>query len=498
MQITPKALSVSGLTASGRAYDGTSVALLGGTAVLLPPGALGTGTTSDGKPYTGDAVALSGTAAGNFVDPSAGTAKAVTLSGLTLTGADSGNFTLSPSVGLTADITPKALSVTASNQSKTFGQSLTFGSGSTLFTSNGLQNGETIGTVTLTCAGGDAAAGVMSYPITPSAATGGSFSASNYAIDYVAGTLTVDAAATSTILSTSGSPSSFSGAVTFTATVVPAPSSGTVQFYDNGLALGSPVPLSGAQAQLITSTLSTGNHSITATYSGSTDHAGSTATAMNQTVEKATPAITTPPTATDITFGQSLANTTLNGGAASVLGSFTFTAPATEPPVGTASHSVTFIPADTLNYENAITSVSVTVNAAATPFEAWAANPAYGLTEGINDGPLDDPDFDGFSNLLEFVLGGGPMASSQAIQPKLTKSAEIWVFSYHRSHLSESSTIQLVEYGNDLTGWTPLTIPADTVGAVTITPGASSDFVEVSIPPQGANGFARLKVTVTP
>ena len=498
VQITPKALSVSGLTASGRAYDGTSVALLGGTAVLLPPGAPGTGTTSDGKPYTGDAVALSGTAVGNFVDPSAGTAKAVTLSGLTLTGADSGNFTLSPSVGLTADITPKALTVTASNQSKTFGQSLTFGSGSTLFTSNGLQNGETIGTVTLTCAGGDAAAGVMSYPITPSAATGGSFSASNYAIDYVAGTLTVDAAATSTTLSTSGSPSTFGGAVTFTATVVPAPSSGTVQFYDNGLALGSPVPLSGGQAQLTTSTLATGNHSITATYAGSNDHAGSTATAMNQTVEKATPAITTPPTATDITFGQSLANTTLNGGAASVSGSFIFIAPATEPPVGTASHSVTFTPADTLNYENAITSVSVTVNAAATPFEAWAANPAYGLTEGINDGPLDDPDFDGFSNLLEFVLSGGPMASSQAIQPKLTKSAEIWVFSYHRSHLSESSTIQLVEYGNSLTGWTPLTIPADTAGAVTITPGASSDYVEVSIPPQGANGFARLKVTVTP
>ncbi len=69
------------------------------------------------------------------------------------------------------------------------------------------------------------------------------------------------------------------------------------------------------------------------------------------------------------------------------------------------------------------------------------------------------------------------------------------MFSYDRSHLAKSSTTQVVEYGSDLTGWTPLTIPADSAGAVTITPGASSDHVEVSVPPQGANGFVRLKVS---
>ncbi len=102
-------------------------------------------------------------------------------------------------------------------------------------------------------------------------------------------------------------------------------------------------------------------------------------------------------------------------------GTFAFTAPAIVPPVGTASHSVTFTPADTANYQTATTSVSVTVNAAQTAFETWAADPAQGLTAGVDDGPLDDPDRDGFSNLLEFVLGGEPMASSQAIRPKLTQ-----------------------------------------------------------------------------
>ena len=43
---------------------------------------------------------------------------------------------------------PAALAITANNASKTYGQTLTFAG--TEFTSLGLQNGETIGSVTLT------------------------------------------------------------------------------------------------------------------------------------------------------------------------------------------------------------------------------------------------------------------------------------------------------------------------------------------------------------
>jgi hypothetical protein len=46
-----------------------------------------------------------------------------------------------------------------------------------------------------------------------------------------------------------------------------------------------------------------------------------------------------------------------------VSGSFAFTTPATIPTVGISSQSVTFTPTDTSNYNNATTSVSVTVNA---------------------------------------------------------------------------------------------------------------------------------------
>jgi hypothetical protein len=70
-----------------------------------------------------------------------------------------------------------------------------FGSGSTLFTSVGLQNEETIGSVTLAVSGngGAATASVAGSPYTimPSAATGGTFMAGNYMISYANGLLTV-------------------------------------------------------------------------------------------------------------------------------------------------------------------------------------------------------------------------------------------------------------------------------------------------------------------
>ncbi len=60
------------------------------------------------------------------------------------------------------------LSVTAGAESKTYGQTLVFGGGSALFTSTKLQNGETIGSVTLAVSGngGAATASVAGSPYT--------------------------------------------------------------------------------------------------------------------------------------------------------------------------------------------------------------------------------------------------------------------------------------------------------------------------------------------
>jgi len=79
--------------------------------------------------------------------------------------------------------------VTADNQSKLVGNTFIFTGNE--FTSSGLQFAETIGSVTLTSAGAPAPAPVGPYPIVASAATGGTFSTSNYTISYVNGLMTV-------------------------------------------------------------------------------------------------------------------------------------------------------------------------------------------------------------------------------------------------------------------------------------------------------------------
>ena len=69
------------------------------------------------------------------------------------------------------------------------------------------------------------------------------------------------------------------------------------------------------------------------------------------------------------------------------------------------------------------------------------------------------------------------------------------VFEYNRHDDSlPPGTTQIVQYGNDLVGWTDITIPATSAGAVTITPGTPSDQVRVVIPDIGDKMFARLKV----
>ncbi len=101
--ITQKALTVSGLTASDKAFDGTTTATLTGTAVFQTAEAPGAGSTADGIPYTADSVTVGGTASGAFATSSVGLAKPVTVSGLTVAGTGNGNYSVTqPS--LTADI----------------------------------------------------------------------------------------------------------------------------------------------------------------------------------------------------------------------------------------------------------------------------------------------------------------------------------------------------------------------------------------------------------
>src|SRR5262249_32630396 len=103
--ITPANLTITGVSANNKVYDDTIAATLSGTATLL--GIIGA-----------DDVSLSGTAINTFVTRTAGSAKSVTVTGLSLTGADAANYTLNLPL-LTANIAPAPLTVsgiTANNK----------------------------------------------------------------------------------------------------------------------------------------------------------------------------------------------------------------------------------------------------------------------------------------------------------------------------------------------------------------------------------------------
>lgn len=59
------------------------------------------------------------------------------ITGNIISGGDAGNYNLIQQTGLTVDITPAQLSITATDASKTYGQTAVLSA----FTSSGLQNG---------------------------------------------------------------------------------------------------------------------------------------------------------------------------------------------------------------------------------------------------------------------------------------------------------------------------------------------------------------------
>jgi hypothetical protein len=100
--ITPATLTVSGITAADKVYDGTTAATLDGL-----------GTASLVGVVSGDAVTLDAAgASGTFASRNAGQNLAVSVSGLTLDGAQAADYTLAQ-LTTTANITPRPITVAA-------------------------------------------------------------------------------------------------------------------------------------------------------------------------------------------------------------------------------------------------------------------------------------------------------------------------------------------------------------------------------------------------
>ena len=182
--------------------------------------------------------------------------------------------------------------------------------------------------------------------------------------------LTVNKATPTLSVATSGTPSTYGGSVTFTATISSGPT-GMVTFYAGGSSLGTGT-IGGTTAAFATSSLTAGSHTITAGWAGNGNYSTVTSTGITQMVNKATPTIAWA-TPSPISFGTALSGAELDADSGGVAGSFVYTPLAgTVLGVGSQTLSVTFTPTDTTDYNSATGSVTLIVNDKTTPIVSWA------------------------------------------------------------------------------------------------------------------------------
>jgi autotransporter-associated beta strand protein len=135
-------------------------------------------------------------------------------------------------------------------------------------------------------------------------------------------------------------------------------------------------------------------------------------------------------------------------------------------------------------------------------YDTWAT--LKGLT-AANNGPDQDPDVDGLTNLLEFYLDGNPLAGDPAVLPDVAYDATYLTLSFKRRDDAEGDVAtQEVEFGPNLGTWTPsvigaVTTPADGNGViVTVSENAENpDDVLIQIPRTHAVAgklFGRLRI----
>jgi hypothetical protein len=173
--VTPKGLTVSGLTGVNKEFDRSLTGTVTGTPTLV--GIVGS-----------DDVLLLGTPVFTFASANAANGITVTASGYTLTGTTASNYTLTqPTV--TANITAKAARVAATNTTVAFGAPVTSG-----VTVSGLISPDAVGSASFTYTGTGTSTpptAVGVYTVTPSSAVLSTGLIGNYTISYDTATVTI-------------------------------------------------------------------------------------------------------------------------------------------------------------------------------------------------------------------------------------------------------------------------------------------------------------------
>ena len=287
------------------------------------------------------------------------------------TGTGSCQVTMNSATSVTATFTPSNLpatttTLTASPSTSSYGQTVTLTATVTA------TSGTPTGTVTFyngatvlgpgTLSSGKAKLSTAALPVGSDSLTavyGGSSAYAGSTSKPVA--VTVTQATTTTELSSSLNPSVYGQSVTFTATVTSqygASTTGTVTFYNGSSQIGTGT-VSGTVATLAISTLPVGSDSITATYGGDTNNASSAASAVSQTVNKATTTTGLTSSSSSLVYGQSVTFTATiapqDGG--SCTGTVTFKNGSTTLGTGTVSTNTATLAATPAAGSDSITAV---------------------------------------------------------------------------------------------------------------------------------------------
>ena len=307
------------------------------TATVSPATATGTVTFKDGTTTLGSNTLSSGTTSYTLATLSAGTHSiTATYNGNTLDNA-------STSAVLTETITKASSTTTLSSSANpsVYGSALTFtasiapsgGTGTVTF----IDGSTTLGTSTVSSGTAKYSSSTLvagSHSITAVYSGNSSYNSSTSSIV----TQTITKASTSLALVSSANPSSYGSSVTFTVTVTPSASTGTVTFTDGGTTLGTGT-ISGGIATYSTSALAVASHSVAASYAGDANHTGSSSTTLTQVVNKANSTVAVGSSANPSVYGSPV-TLTATVAPATATGTVTFKDGSTTLGTGTVSSGI--------------------------------------------------------------------------------------------------------------------------------------------------------------
>jgi hypothetical protein len=317
-------------------------------------------------------------------------------------------------------------------------------------------------------------------------------------------TQVVNKAASTLSATSSVNPSTFGQSVTLSTTLTAPLSSlatGTVQWFDGAIALGSPVPVVSGSSSLTIGSLGGGSHALTATYSGDSNFSAATSTTLTQIVQQAMPgtggfapvavASSLNPSIyqNSVTFTATVPSgatgTIAFMDATTTLGTIPITGNSAAFSISTlvaSTHSITAVYSGDINFLSATSAAVAQVVNKAPTVESVYATPPNGLTVGssvtfttlVNTGMLTP------TGSVTFMDGATNLGTGT---------------------VSAATATNLLSFSADFTHWTSNNsgAAAPTIGAATQGPdGASASATTITYPDTtGTGNFSGQQITAT-